>query len=103
MAFSWIAPIPVWHFSYALTEKRDTARDYGGLIATVILLYLAIAASLSLELSARVGASFGVMTGCLAAASQLLLPPELDRALRWLAGAAGVAGLAYLARAVVGL
>lgn len=103
MALSWIVPIPVWHFSFALSEKRDTARDYGGLIVGSIMLYLAVSAALSIELMARAGASFGIMIACLATASQLLLPPELDRAMRWLAGAAGVAGLAYILRAAAGL
>jgi len=81
LGWSWWAPVLAWKVHYALAEKRDQARDMGGLIVGGILLYIAAATAWNASLPGMAAAAIGASAVALTAHQQLLVPPEVERAL----------------------
>lgn len=102
LGWSWWAPVLAWKIHHALAEKRDQARDIGGLLLGAILLYIAGAAAWNASLPAMAAAALGGSAVALTAHQQLLVPPECERALLGIA-LGGLAGSLILgARAYLG-
>jgi len=94
LGWSWWAPVLAWKVHHALAEKRDQARDIGGLILGAILLYIAAATAWNASLPGMAAAALGGSAVALTAHQQLLVPPECERAL--LAFALGGLGAALI-------
>lgn len=89
LAASWVLPLLAWKLSYALAQRRDQARDLGGMAVASIVAYIGTAALLSGDLGALMLAAFGAAGAALVAHQHLILPPNLEA---YLVGM-GLAGL----------
>ena len=97
IAAAWPLPLLAAKASFALAEKRDRARDLGGLALGVIAVYTVAAAAISGSSLALGLASLGAGAIALNAAHSLILPPPQEQFLKIsAAGAALAAGANFL-------
>jgi hypothetical protein len=95
LAVSWILPLMAWKLSYAISQRRDQARDLGGMAIAVIVAYVSVAALLSGDLMALMLASLGAGAVAFVAHQHLILPPDLEVYLLRLGGAGWGAALLF--------
>jgi hypothetical protein len=95
LAVSWVLPLLAWKLSYAISQRRDQARDLGGMAIAVIVVYVSVAALLSGDLMALMLASLGAGAAAFVAHQHLILPPNLEAYLLRLGGAGWGAALLF--------
>lgn len=103
LAWAWVAALLAAKATYAMAEKRDKARDLGGLALGVVAVYGVGAAAIHSDRWALVGAALGAAAVAIHVKQSLILPPRQERFLIGCASAAGVAVALNLARAAVGV
>lgn len=103
LSASWVLPVIGWQATYSLADKRDNARDAGGLILGAIMVYLAIHAFLFAGFVSLAAVAVGVSASIFAAKTQLLVPPELDKLLGQSALAALIVFAVFVFRLSIGI
>lgn len=95
LALSWIVPLLVWKLVYAISQKRDQARDLGGIAIGLIVLYVVIASLLAADPIALMFAAGGAAAAAWVAHQHLIVPPAVERYLLGLGGVGGLAGVVF--------
>ncbi|WP_147653682.1 hypothetical protein [Vulcaniibacterium gelatinicum] len=96
--WSWVLPLAAHKIEAALAERRDRARDLGGLVMGSICLYLVVVLGLYRpDAAGAAAAALGTAAATLTVREHLLLGPAPRAVL------ALVAGLAGLSAALLGL
>lgn len=103
LAWAWVAALLAAKATYAMAEKRDKARDLGGLALGVVAIYGVGAAAWHSDRWALVGASLGAAAVAIHVKQALILPPRQERFLTACASAGAVAVALHAGRALVGL
>lgn len=74
--WSWALPLAVHKIESAIAEKRDRARDLGGMAMAIICLYLVVQLALiRVDAAAAFGAAFGVCLTIVTTREHLLIGP----------------------------
>jgi hypothetical protein len=100
--WSWALPLAIHKIESAIAEKRDRARDLGGIALALICLYLIIQLALiRVDVAAASAASLGVALATLTTREHLLIGPTPRAVLAYAAAAAGVGAVGLGLRAVL--
>lgn len=98
LAAAWPVALLAAKASFAMSEKRDRARDLGNLSLGTIAVYTVLAAAWAGEPLAMAFAALGAATIAANAAQQMILPPQHERFLMGFAKAGGAACVLLVAR-----
>jgi hypothetical protein len=100
--WSWALPLAVHKIESAIAEKRDRARDLGGMALAAICLYLIIQLALiRVDAAAAAASALGLALATLTTREHLLIGPQPRAVLSYTAAAAGVGALALGIRALI--
>jgi hypothetical protein len=100
---SWALPLIAHKIESAIAEKRDRARDVGGIALAAICLYLVVYLSLvRVDLAATAVAALGVAAATMTTREHLLIGPESRLVLGLTAAVAAAAAGLLAIRAYVG-
>ena len=95
LALSWVVPLLVWKLVYAISQRRDQARDLGGIAIGLVVLYVVVASLLAADPIALMCAAVGAAAAAWVDHQHLIVPPTVERYLLGLGGVAGVAGVMF--------
>lgn len=103
LAWAWVAALGAAKATYAMSEKRDKARDLGGIALGVIAVYGVGAAAWHSDHWALFAASLGAAAIAVNARQSLILPPRQEQFLGVVALVAVSASVLHLGRAALGV
>lgn len=101
LAGGWWLPMAAYAIEFAMSKERERARDLGGLVVGLILVYTVGVAVILADMPALAVASLGAAAGAIVIRQHLLISPENQQRLGLAAGAAAVAAGLAAARAVL--
>ena len=101
LAGGWWLPLAAYKIEFMVSEKRERARDIGGLALGVVLLYTVSAAVVTGDMPALAVAAIGTGAGAVVVEQHLLIAPDQVHFLRVVGAIALVAAGIAIVRVLI--